>query len=108
MVPVDHSAVMQVFRQLSESRQFEYNLSYFWQLRVVSKVVKSGYFRQDTTLMLYKTLVLPLFDYGDIIYMNTSDEQLERIQKLQNMACRVILLAGPRTHIVDMLVSVRN
>ena len=60
------------------------------------------YMNQDTSLMLYKTLVVPLFDYGDIIYMNTSVEQLDRIQKLQNVACRVILIAEGRTHIVDM------
>lgn len=57
---------------------------------------------QETTLMLYKTLIVPLFDYGDIIYMNTTNEQMDRLQKLQNSACRTILLADARTHIVDM------
>ena len=37
-----------------------------------------------------------------ILYMNTTAEQLDRLQKLQNAACRVILLTDARTHIVDM------
>ena len=40
------------------------------------------FMEKDTTLMMYKTLVLPLFDYSDIGYMNTTAEQLDRIQKL--------------------------
>ncbi len=49
------------------------------------------FMNQETTLMLYKTLIVPLFDYGDIIYMNTTAEQMDRLQKLQNVACRTIL-----------------
>ena len=37
---------MQVFRQLSESRQLGYNLSYFQQLGMTSQAVKSVYIRQ--------------------------------------------------------------
>ena len=39
-------SVMQVFRQLPEFQQFEYNSSYFQQLGMVRKTVKSVYFRQ--------------------------------------------------------------
>ena len=38
--------VMQVFRQLPEFRQIEYNSSYFRQLRMASQAAKSVYFGQ--------------------------------------------------------------
>ena len=57
---------------------------------------------KDTALMLYKALVVPLLDYSDIIYMTATLEQLNHLQKLQNTACRIILLAEARTHITDM------
>ncbi len=41
--------------------------------------------------ILYKTLVLPVIDYGDIIYMEAPKVTLESIQVLQNRACRIIL-----------------
>ena len=52
--------------------------------------------------MLYKSMVLPHFDYCDIVYMNTSMYNLNRLQCLQNSACRIILLADKDTRITDM------
>ncbi len=54
------------------------------------------------TLMLYKSLVAPLIDYCDIIYNNANKTDLTKLQLVQNMACRIILKAGPRDHIDDM------
>ncbi len=56
----------------------------------------------STTLMLYKSIVLPHFDYCDIVYMNTSLYNLNRFQYIQNSVCRIILLADKDTRIVDM------
>ena len=54
------------------------------------------------TLMLYKSFFAPLIDYCDIVYINANKTTLVKLQYIQNMACRVILKAGPRDHIKDM------
>ena len=57
---------------------------------------------RSTALTLYRSLVLPLFDYCDTVYMCTSIGNLSKLQLLQNQACRTILLAGRYTSVVDM------
>ena len=57
---------------------------------------------QSTALRLYKSLVLPHFDYCDSVYMTASKDVLNKLQLLQNSACRTILLAVRETHISDM------
>ena len=52
---------------------------------------------QSTALMLYKSLVLPHFDYCDTVYMTTNAIHLNKLQLIQNSACRTILLAESRT-----------
>ena len=39
---------------------------------------------------LYKTLVLPHFDYCSLVWDNCSNNLKDRLQKLQNKACRII------------------
>ena len=61
-----------------------------------------NYLSQSLTLVLYKSLVVPLMDYCDVAYMQTNQNTLNRLQIVQNIACRVILKAAPRNHISDM------
>ena len=56
----------------------------------------------STTLTLYKSLVLPHFDYCDTVYMTSSLKNLNKLQLIQNSACRTILLANRYTSVVDM------
>ena len=60
---------------------------------------------QEMSLTLYKSILVPIFYYGDIIYQHTSEENLLRIQILQNCCCRIILKAPPLTHTVEMHVK---
>ena len=55
-----------------------------------------------TKLTLYKTLIIPLFDYGHILYEGISQIDSSSLQKLQNSGLRRILNCDPRTHIVEM------
>ncbi len=57
---------------------------------------------KSTALRLYKSLVLPHFDYWDTIYMTASSESLNKLQLLQNHACRTMLMANREAHITDM------
>ncbi len=53
--------------------------------------------------MLYNILVLPLFEYGNIIYRTTDQTYLKQSQILQNKGARMLLNCYYRTHIRDML-----
>ncbi len=57
----------------------------------------------DTTKMLYNSLLLPLFDYSDVVICNLNKTNLRRLQKLQNGGAHIILKADIRTHINDMI-----
>ena len=51
--------------------------------------------------MLYKSLALPYFDYGYIVYTVTSKANLIRLQMVQNSACRAILCVNREFHNFD-------
>ena len=57
---------------------------------------------KNVALTLYKSLILPHIDYGDIIYMTASKEALKKLQLLQNVCCRIVLMAENRAHLIDM------
>ncbi len=46
---------------------------------------------QNTALTLYKTLILPVYDYCDFIYYSINSSEKEVLQKLQNCAFWTIL-----------------
>ena len=46
---------------------------------------------EDACICIYKTMIVPLFDYGDVIYSGSSDKNLSRLQKLQNRGLRICL-----------------
>ena len=48
------------------------------------------------------SLVLPHMDYCSLVYSNTTEHNLNQLQLVQNAACRAILQADRRTHIIDM------
>ncbi len=50
----------------------------------------------------YKSLVLPVMDYGDVIYMATTKNVLNKLQQIQNVCCRIILRTNKRTPITEM------
>ncbi len=58
---------------------------------------------QSSLITIYNTMFLPHLDYGLIIWSNCGTTHLNKIQKLQNTAMRIILSAPFRTHIKDML-----
>ena len=49
--------------------------------------------------MLYKVLILPIIDYGDIVYHKLNQSDAVSLQRIQNVACRAILKADIYTHI---------
>ena len=53
-------------------------------------------------IQIYKTKVLPYFDYGDILYIGTNGKSLDKLQKLQNRALRICLRSPPRTPVISL------
>ena len=49
---------------------------------------------QTTAVMLYKTLISPIIDYGDILDVGITQQEKFKIQRLQNCACRIVLRRG--------------
>ena len=44
-----------------------------------------------TALLVYKTMILPFFDYADVIYHNARVNELDKLQRLQNRALKLCL-----------------
>ena len=57
---------------------------------------------QNLALELYKSLILPVIDYGDIVYDCLSSKASNDLQKLQNYALRIVLHSGYEKSISDM------
>ncbi len=62
------------------------------------------FLNQKYAIMLYKSLVLPMFDYGDTLYMHASEEQLSMLQVMRNKFAQIILRAQP----LDSTASLHN
>ena len=46
------------------------------------------YINEETSLKIYKAMIIPYLDYGDIIYDAAPLKQLEKLQKIQNRCLR--------------------
>ncbi len=58
---------------------------------------------RKSLITIYNTMILPHIDYAIIIWSNCSVSSIDKIQKLQNAAMRIILGVPFRTHVNDML-----
>ncbi len=79
---------------------FDKNTEYIYSkvIKRIGVLGKSRFFlSQELALYLYKQLILPLLDYGDVLYDGTSQKNSHVIQKLQNAAFRRILKAPKLT-----------
>ena len=56
---------------------------------------------------LYNTLVLPDFDYCCTLWDVCSDTNISRLQQLQNRGMRIVLGCHHRTHVSDMLSTLK-
>ena len=72
----------------------------FAKIRLLGRLCRN--LDRDTLMLLYKTLILPVFDYGDIVYHGISKADAESLQRLQNSACRAILKQDMYTPIDEM------
>ena len=57
----------------------------------------SGVLDSNTAVTLYKTLILPIFDYCDYVYYMLNNRCRDMLQRLQNCALKNILQVNRRT-----------
>lgn len=61
----------------------------------------------ESILTIYKTIIAPHVDYCSTMLFMNSDNELKKIQMLQNRAMRLILKCNRRTHI-DLMLDTLN
>ena len=47
------------------------------------------FLNDDVALKIYKSMILPYFDYGDVIYNSAGKDGLEKLQRLQNKCLKI-------------------
>ena len=78
---------------LDPAVNFKYHVEHI-KAKTLGKISLLGgicpYIGRTTALMLYQTLILPIFDYGDVLYDCLSINDAKTLQTLQNMALKFI------------------
>jgi hypothetical protein len=63
----------------------------------------NGKLTTESKILLFKSIVSPHVDYCSSLLYLITDEQMKRLQKIQNEIMRLILHCNKRTHISWML-----
>ena len=69
-------------------------------LYMLSKIL--NFITNNQSLTIFRSKIIPYFDYGDIFYMSTHHRTLDKLQKLQNRALRLCMGYHHRCN-VDLL-----
>lgn len=69
-------------------------------LKLLNRI--SSFLSRDILLRIYKQTVLPLLDYGCVVWGECSKENAQRLERLQNQAMRIILHADRKTCTQEM------
>lgn len=67
---------------------------------ILSKIRK--FLNTEQALIIYRSKVLPYMDYGDILIHDSNTSLLNKLQRLQNRALKVIFKAPARTSTSDL------
>ncbi len=90
---------------LDENLTFDKHVSYL-KGKITGKMKTLGRVRQyvskNLALQLYKTLIIPDFDYGDQVYDAMSASNSAKLQCMQNRCLRICLNSQPRTPVESL------
>ena len=76
------------------------NLSYNQRVKQCMKIVSHKiyllakirkFINEETALFIYRSMIAPIIDYGDIKYMGGMEENLLKLQRLQNRGLRICM-----------------
>ena len=65
--------------------------------RIIQLARIRNYMNTKQALEIYKSKILPYFDYGDILYEGTAQQLTKKLQNLQNRALKICLKLPPRS-----------
>ena len=60
------------------------------------------YINENAAITIYKSMILPYIDYGDIFFMKSNSAQVQKLQSLQNRALKFCFISKPKVP-TDML-----
>ena len=60
------------------------------------------YVSEQNSLLMYKTLMSPIFDYTDVVYDSLCARDSHALQKLQNSALHIVLKTDWHSHVADL------
>ena len=63
-------------------------------MTLMAKVKK--YLNNDVALQIYKSMILPYFDYADVIFHKSNKSAVDKLQRLQNRCLRICMGANRR------------
>ena len=69
-------------------------------LYLLSRIRK--YITTGQSIAIYKSKVVPYFDYGDIFLININQKSVDKLQKLQNRALRICLARDGRSNVNEL------
>ena len=58
-----------------------------YKANVLAKIKR--FLTDDVALLIYKSMIVPYFDYADVIYNTAKKESLEKLQRLQNRCLKI-------------------
>ena len=58
-----------------------------YKANLLAKIRK--YLTDNVALKIYKSMILPYFDYADVIYHTASSDSIEKLQRLQNRSLKI-------------------
>ena len=60
-----------------------------YKMTLLAKLKK--YLKDETALLIYKTMLLPYFDYADVIFCKANMKDTDKLQTLQNKCLRICM-----------------
>ena len=58
----------------------------------------SQFLTEKASLLIYKAFILPIMEYGNILYLNSSSKNLNKLQRLQNQCLKISLNLDKNTN----------
>ena len=71
-----------------------------YKLSLLSKL--KIYITTEAAIQVYKSMIIPYFDYGDVIYHCSSKKLLDKLQKLQNRGLKICFGQGTNLSLHEM------
>ena len=91
--------------QLDCQLKFDHHVAYI-RRKVYTKLRAIGRLRQSISkgmaIQLYNSMIIPHFDYADVVYDGMSKGNADQLEVLQNKCLRVCLKSEPKTRVTDL------